>query len=177
MWFCIRGFVGGSPGVPPPLDLSEVWSCMDVWWVWEGVLRWFYLTLIIFFRLVSPVSNIHRVNVRQILISSKIKGHGTVNPYIIQFTIPGFHESAFPLLFCLKVQDFTPYKPKFLLGPSRPPYHQHIHFALLNTMLCLVGGVAIGRGYINGSYCLESHLVANINRDFYQDVYTIFSQI
>ena len=30
------------------------------------------------------------------------------------------------------------------------------------------GGVATGRGYINGS-----HLVANINRDFFQDVYTI----
>ena len=150
----------GGPGAPPPLDLSEVGSCMDFWWIWEGVLRWFYLTLFIFVRLVSPVSNIHRVNIWKILITSKFKGHGTVNPDIIQFTIPGFHESAFPLPLCLKIQDFTPYKPNIFWGPSRPQYQQHIHFALLNTMFFFWGGgYATGRWYINGTYCLDFHLM------------------
>ena len=122
LWFCMRGF-GGGGGVPGPLDLSEVGSCMDVWWVWEGVLRWFILLLPFFFRFVSPASNIHRVNILQILITSKYKGKGTVNPYITQITIPDFHESAFPLLFGLKVQYLTPYKPKLiLLGDPLDPY-------------------------------------------------------
>ena len=35
-----RGGTGG-PDPPPPWDLSEVGSCMEVWWVREGVQRLF----------------------------------------------------------------------------------------------------------------------------------------
>ena len=53
LWVCLnyvrrgiqfkRGSRGGT-GVrtpPPPWDLSEVWSCVEAWWVWEGVQQFF----------------------------------------------------------------------------------------------------------------------------------------
>ena len=50
---------GGTGGPDPPWDLSDVGSCVDVWWVGEGSKGCFHLILIFFSgSLRSPVSYI-----------------------------------------------------------------------------------------------------------------------
>ena len=138
IWFCMRGFGGGGFRVPPPLRFVRggvLYGClMGMRGGPKVVLTYSYH----FFRLVSPVSNINRVKIWQFLNTYKFKGHRTFNPYIIQFTIPGFHKSAFPFLFCLKVQDFTPYKPNILLGDPLDPHINNTF--ILHCCVCGGGG-------------------------------------
>ena len=63
----------------------------------------------------------------------------------IQLMIPGFHESAFPLLFYLKLHNFTQFKST----PIRPQWST-THFTLLNTIMTNVLLVRVRRGHIYG---------------------------
>ena len=113
---------------PPPPDLSEVGSCVDVYWVREGVQRLFLSYYYNFFWLASlaKLSIKHRVNVWKILITSK-----SLLPDRHKHT-PGFHERAFPCLFYLKLPDFTQFKPNIFWGStSIPPPKKNIKCVLV----------------------------------------------
>ena len=93
----------GGPGVrtppPPPWDLSEVGSCVDIWWVRERVQRLFYLTFIIFFWLAPLASIIYSLNIWKIGITFKFKGISLLPSYTLSLALMNV---PFPCLFCLK---------------------------------------------------------------------------
>ena len=119
----------GGPDPPPPWDLSEVVSCVEVWGAGEGVQRMFLSYFDNFFWLAPLASIIHTVNIWKIRITSKFKGLPLLPSYTV---IPGFYESAISMFICLKLHDFTPFKPIFFWGrtPNPPPY-KLTHFTKL----------------------------------------------
>ena len=142
---------------PPPWDLSEVGSCVDIWWVGEGVHILFYLTFIFFFWL-APLASIHSVNIWKIRITSKFKGMSLLPSYTLSLA---FIKVPFPCLFCLKLHDFTPLKPKNFWRriPRLPSLWLYLHiFAKLyrNTIISnvLLPGENTSGRHIYKNYCL-----------------------
>ena len=113
-----RGGGGGPDPPPPPWDFSEVGSCVDIWWVGEGVQRLFLSYFHIFFWIAPLASIIHIVNIWRIRITSKFKELSLLQSYTLSLAVPVL------CLFCLKLHDFTSFKPKKILGrtPSPPPH-------------------------------------------------------
>ena len=106
---------------PPPWDLSEVGSFVDVGWVGQGgggSKSCFYLIRNFLARsLVSYIEDLFLKNPNHFQVQK-----GTSSPsssYAQSFVfIPGLHANAFRCLFCLKLHDYTPFKPK---SPRPPP--------------------------------------------------------
>ena len=111
----------GSGSPPPPWDFSEVGSCVDIWWVGEGVQRLFLSYFYNFFFIM------HSVNIWKLRITSKFK---MVIRSHVMHTIAGFHESATSMFILSKTHDFTPFKPKNSGGgpPAPPPPHCDITY-------------------------------------------------
>ena len=127
MYFACADPEGGSRPPPPLWDFSEVGSCVDIWWVWEGVRGVFFLSYFYFFLARSArqyskhckyLKNPNHFQVQRVI------------PSLVIHTIHGFMKVLFPCLFCLKLHDFTPFQPKIFLGrtpiPPSPLWH-HLH--------------------------------------------------
>ena len=132
---------------PPPRDISEVVSCVDVWWVGEGSKGCFYL-IIIFLSgsLRSPIFNICQYskcfkNPNHFKVQRVISSPTSSYTRSLAF-IHWFHRSAFRCLFRLKLHDFTPLKPNIFLVRT-PDTHYDItntyynaKAIMLNVLLC-----------------------------------------
>ena len=81
--------------------------------------------------------NIHKVSVWKSYLfpsSKNMKWYILSQTIIrIQLTIPGFHESAFPLLVCLNLHDCTPFKPK--TSPIKNTFYMPKHNYV--TLFCV----------------------------------------
>ena len=107
-----RGGTGGPDPPPSPWDLSEVGSCVDIWWVLEGVQRLFLSYLYFFLaRSARQYSNI--VNIWKIRITSKFKGWSLLPSYTLSLA---FMKVLYQCLFCLKLHNFIPFKPNIFWG-------------------------------------------------------------
>ena len=112
--------VGGPDPPPPPLEICQRWGFV---WMCAGKERgskgYFYLIIIILFGLASLACIIHRVNVLKILITSKFPSNSPRSSN----THPRLSWKGISILFCLKLHDFTQFKPKYFFGstPNPPP--------------------------------------------------------
>ena len=137
-----RGSRGGDRGSrPPPWDLSEVGSCVEAWWVGEGVQRLFSLYYYQFF--LARFARKYYTKVLHIyILSSSIFSHPfSIFPLSlmkrIQLTISCFHERASSYFSCLKLHDFTPFKTKIFWGRTPwPPPPRHGYNIKLPCHLC-----------------------------------------
>ena len=134
-----RGRTGG-PDPPPPWDLSEVGSRVEVWWVGEGGPKVvFNLLLTIFFWLASLASIIQTYYIYTYIVlpSSILSMERSSFLYVpliqiiiikrIQLPILCIHERTFSYFSCPELHDFTSFKTKNFWGrPPKPP-HRHIY--------------------------------------------------
>ena len=91
------GGTGGPEPPPPPLsNLSEVGSCVGIWWVGKGVQRLF-LSYSYFFSgsLRSPVLYIMYINIWKILIISKFKGLPLLPSYTLLLAFMWCHSHVY----------------------------------------------------------------------------------
>ena len=143
----------GSTQDPPPRDLSEVGSCVDVRWVGEGVQMLFLSYYYNFYWLASLAITIERVNAWKIFITSKFQVPSPRSSYTRSLAFMKVH---FHVYFCLKLHDVTPFKTKIFSGgePPNPPRQSvpeitHIFTVLKNYVECGLGGEkTLGRSYI-----------------------------
>ena len=117
---------GGTGGPDPPWDLSEVGSCVDIWWVGEGVQMLFSSYFYRFFWLAPLASIIHSENIWKIRITSKFE---IVIRSPVMHTIAGFHESAISIFILSKNTILHHLNPQFSGGgPPAPPPHCDINY-------------------------------------------------
>ena len=126
----------GSGPPPPPWDLSEVGSCVEVWWVGEGVQRLFSTYLFTFFFWLASLASIYTKRITYIhtlyfqVQYSVWNGH----PFSIfplsklllwkesNFPSLAFMKGHFHIFFGPEFHDFTPFKTKKFWGRTpRPP--------------------------------------------------------
>ena len=132
----------GGPEPPPPWDLSEVGSCVEAWWVGEGVQRLFSLYYFQFFSgsLRSPVlyKRITYIHTFKFNIQSSFLYITLILMKRIQLTISCFHERASSYFSCLKLHDLTQFKTKIFRGrTSDPPPPTRLQYKTTMTSLCL----------------------------------------
>ena len=95
-WKLRHARIQRGTGVRTPWDLPEVGSCVDVWWVGEGVQR--FLSYYFFDSLRSPLlwnkclKNLNHFQVQNIIFSPR-------SSYKISGIHSGFHECAFSCYF------------------------------------------------------------------------------
>ena len=135
---------GGGTGVrnppPPPWDFPETGSCVEAWWVGEGVQRLFSL----YYYLRSPVlykriTYIHtfKFNIQYGTVILSLYSITLILMERIQLTIPCCHERASSYFSCLKLHDFTPFKTKIFCGRTPWPPPRHIYNIKLPCHLCV----------------------------------------
>ena len=117
-------------------------SCVEVWWVGEGVQRLclpFYCPFFLARFARQYYTNILQIKVR----CSVLNGHLFSNISLvqimkrIQLPISCFYESAFSYFIHLKLHDFTPFKPKISGGePQSPISTIHLQYQKLLCHMC-----------------------------------------
>ena len=133
---------GGTGGPDPPWDLSEVGSCVEVWWIVEGVQRLCLPYYHQFFSgsLRSPILYKHITYIH----TSKFNVHPFLYfPYPTykknQLPLSCCYEKAFSYFSCLDLHDFTPYKPKMFWGRTpRPPIPTFYYVKTTMSSVCFV---------------------------------------
>ena len=139
---CKRGSRGGDWGpdpTPPPLDLSDVGSCVEAWWVGEGVQRLFlpYHSIQIFSgSLRLPVLYKHYMYTYFQVQCSVWNRHPFSIFALFKFwkvpntpSLPCFYKRAFSYFSCLELHNFTPFKQNFFRGKTpRPPSLTHLQY-------------------------------------------------
>ena len=138
---------GGTGGPDPPWDLSEVGSCVEVWWIGEGVQRLclpYYCHFFWLASLASIIQTYYMYTYFQVQYSV-LNGHLFSNiPLIqimkrIQLPISCFYERAFSYFSRLKLPDFTQFKSKILWGRTpRPPFPRYIYNIKNYYVICVV---------------------------------------
>ena len=142
---------GGGGGNPDPPKICQRWGLV---WMFDGSERGsngcFNLTIIFFSgSLRSPIFYICQysnclINHNHFQVQRVISSPRSSYARFLAF-IYGFHKSAFRCLFCLKLHDFTPFKPKIYLGRTPDPYYMyditHIFYnakkIMSNVLLCV----------------------------------------
>ena len=92
---------GGFRTPPPPWDLSEVGSCVDIWWVGEGVQR-----LFLFFFLARSAHQFYTQCKYLKKKSESLASSKRISPSPVIHTIPGFHESTISMFILSKITRF-----------------------------------------------------------------------
>ena len=155
---------GGGTGDPeplPPWDLSDVWSCVDIWWVGEGV-QWLFLPylIIVFFlaRFARQYYTFSFINVWKIPITSMFKGSSLLphryihDPWKVHFHVYFVQNTRF---YTTETNNFSGGGPR---PPTPPPWYRYNRFENANTIMSNVFlSVEItGWCHFYKSYCLES---------------------
>ena len=130
----------GDRGSRPPWDLSEVGSCVEAWWVGEGVQRLFSRYYYQFFlaRFARQYyTNVLHIHTFKFNIQSSFLYITLILMKRIQLNISCFHERGSSYFSCLKLHDFTPFKTKIYWGgPPDPPPPRHGYNIKLPWHLC-----------------------------------------
>ena len=134
---------GGNRGSgPPPWDLSEVGSCVEAWWVGEGIQWLFSLYYYLFFFWLASLASI--IQTYYIYTYFQVQyslwnGHPFSILPLSLWKESNIHERASSYFSCLKLHDFAPFKTNIFWGrtPWPPPLPRHIYNIKLPCHLCV----------------------------------------
>ena len=163
---------GGTGGPDPPWDLSEVGSCVEVWWVGEGVQRLFLPYYNQFFSgsLRSPILYKHITYIHTSKFNLVFSMERS-SPYPNFEKNPASHPlhlwKEIFIFFLSRITRFSPLKPK-KKSPDPPPRHiYNMKTTMSSVCLCTEGFAIVQKKsmpyrkinlYVNN--CLESRFEA-----------------